>query len=118
MEKAKSYAHQRVLMAQGHAKKRLQDAKGFAFWQLQQAQGAAGAFAKLAQRDGDPTLRARLYREAMASIFVAVGGRVIVPRNSDGARIRIQATGRREHDKPLPAPVLAPWHRRPKGGER
>jgi membrane protease subunit HflK len=120
IERAKSYANQRELMAQARARKDVLSAKARADWSRASARGRAQAFGKLALQDKrlGALLRQRLYREAMEAIFAKVGARLLVPPGSGPLRLRIPAGATMLRPRTAPTPPATPWERVPPKGER
>ncbi len=120
IERAKSYANQRQLMAKARARKALLAAKARGDWRRASARGRAQAFAKLARQDArlGVLLRQRLYREAMERIFAKTGARLLVPPGSGPLRLRIPAGATMLRPRTTPTPPASPWERVPPKGER
>ncbi len=121
VERARSYAQQRLIMAKAQARRRVLSAQAHGAWGRAAAQGRALAFTKLARQDAQISglLRERLYREGMESIFRRVGARLLVPAaGGRGLRLQIPAGATLLRPRTMPQPPATPWQRVPPKGER
>jgi membrane protease subunit HflK len=93
--RARGYREQGLPKAAAEAQAAIRDAEAEATARLATARGEAAAFLAIqAEYHRNPAVvRQRLYREAMEQVFLAVGGRVLVPPGADGGRLLIPADG-------------------------
>jgi membrane protease subunit HflK len=93
--RARGYREQGLPQAAAEAQAAIRDAEADTAARLATARGEAAAFLAIrAEYQRNPAVvRQRLYREAIEQVFLAVGGRVLVPPGADGGRLLIPGDG-------------------------
>ncbi len=91
VDEARAYREQALPQAAAQAQAQIREAEAAEAAQLATARGAAAGFLAIQAeyRRRPAVVRQRLYREAMETVFSAVGRRVVVPPGSDTGRLLI-----------------------------
>jgi membrane protease subunit HflK len=91
VDEARAHREQALPQAAAQAQAQIREAEAAEAVQLATARGAAAAFLAIRQeyRRRPVVIRQRLYREAMETVFSAVGRRVVVPPGSGTGRLLI-----------------------------
>jgi membrane protease subunit HflK len=91
VDEARAYRARELPQALAEAQSRIREAEAAEATELARARGAASAFLAIREeyRKSPGVVRARLYREAMESIFESLGARILVPPGADAGRILI-----------------------------